>query len=197
MYILDDKYLLSEDIFDKNFVCNLKACKGACCWVGEYGAPLQDDELDIIKSIYPAVKPYITERGIEEIESQGHYILDEDGEYSTTLIGEEGPCVYINYSENGTAYCGIEKAYLEGKINWRKPVSCHLYPIRLQQLPEYIALNYEKWDICSDACKLGDELRVPVYRFLKDALIRRFGEDFYEKLEDMANFHYENGPKER
>jgi hypothetical protein len=192
MYILDDKYLLSEDIFDKNFVCNLNACKGACCWEGEYGAPLDEDELDILKAIYPEVKPYITAEGIKEIEKQGNYIIDEDDEFSTPLIGEAGPCVYINYSNDGTAYCGIEKAYLEGKINWRKPVSCHLYPIRLQHLPDYIALNYEKWDICSAACQLGDELKVPVYRFLKDALVRRFGEDFYAKLDDMANFHYAN-----
>lgn len=193
MYILDDKYLLSEDIFDKNFVCNLKACKGACCWEGEYGAPLDEEELDILKAIYPEVKPYLTKSGIEEIEKQGHYVIDEDDDFSTPLIGEEGPCVYINYTDDGTAYCGIEKAYLDGKINWQKPISCHLYPIRLRNLPEYIALNYDKWDICSPACQLGDELKVPVYRFLKDALIRRFGEEFYTKLDDMANFHYENG----
>jgi hypothetical protein len=193
MYIFEDKYLLSEDIFDKNFVCNLNACKGACCWEGEYGAPLNDDELDLLKAVYPEVKPYLTKAGIEEIEKQGYWILDEDDDLSTPLIGEAGPCVYINYTDNGTAYCGIEKAYLDGKIDFRKPISCHLYPIRLRILPDYIALNYEKWDICSDACKLGDELKVPVYRFLKDALIRRFGEDFYVKLDEMADFHYKNG----
>jgi hypothetical protein len=105
------------------------------------------------------------------------------------LIGDEGPCVYINYTENGTAYCGIEKAYLDGVVNFQKPISCHLYPIRLLNLPDYIALNYEKWDICSDACKLGDELKVPVYQFLKDPIIRRFGEAFYEKVEELADFH--------
>jgi hypothetical protein len=192
MYILDDKYLLSEDIFDKKFVCNLDACKGACCWEGEYGAPLNEDEIDILKAIYPKVKPYLTPAGIAAIEEQGTYISDEDEDLSTPLIGEAGPCVYINYSDNGTAYCGIEKAYLDGVVDFKKPISCHLYPIRLSVQPHYITFNYEKWDICSDACKLGDELKVPVYSFLKDALVRRFGAEFYVKLAEMAAFHEEH-----
>ena len=188
MYILDEKYLLSEDLFAKNFVCNLKACKGACCWEGEYGAPLEESEIPILKEIYPLIKSYLTPAGIEVLESEGTHVQDEDDELSTPLIGEEGPCAYINYKEDGTAYCGIEKAYLDGVINFQKPISCHLYPIRLLELPEYTALNYEQWNICSDACSLGDELKVPVYQFLKEPIIRKFGVDFYEKVEELSNF---------
>jgi hypothetical protein len=191
MYILDEKYLLSEDIFDVDFVCNLKACKGSCCWEGDYGAPLDKDEPDILSRIYKDIKPYLTPAGIKAIEEQGKYVLDDDDDLSTTLI-DDGPCAYINYTEDGTACCGIEKAFLDGKTDFRKPISCHLYPIRLRNLPDYIALNYEKWDICSAACQLGKELKVPVYQFLKEPLIRRFGEDFYKKVEEMAVFHAEN-----
>jgi hypothetical protein len=188
MYILDNKYLLSEDLFDKQFVCNIDACKGACCWEGDFGAPLEEGEQNILQDIYPSIKSYLTRAGIDAIETQGVAIVDDENELSTTLI-DGGPCAYINYTENGTAYCGIEKANLDGVIDWKKPISCHLYPIRIKKLPDYDALNYDKWDICSDACALGEELKVPVYRFLKDALIRKYGEDFYVKLEDMANFH--------
>ena len=191
MYILDNKYLLSEDLFDKQFVCNIDACKGACCWEGDYGAPLEADELQILQDIYPSIKSYLTRAGIAAIEEQGLAIIDEEDELSTTLI-DGGPCAYINYEEDGTAYCGIEKANLDGVIDWKKPISCHLYPIRIKKLPDYDALNYDKWDICSAACSLGEELKVPVYRFLKEALIRKYGEDFYVKLEDMANFHEEH-----
>jgi len=196
MYILDNKYLLSEDLFDKNFVCNLDACKGACCWEGDYGAPLEEDELPILQDIYPDIKSYLTKAGIAAIEEQGVAIVDEEEELSTTLI-EGGPCAYINYDNEGTAYCAIEKANKDGVIDWRKPISCHLYPIRIKKLPDYDALNYDKWDICSAACSLGEELKVPVYRFLKDALIRKYGEDFYVKLEDMANFHEEHKDEPR
>jgi hypothetical protein len=188
MYILDNKYLLSEDLFNKQFVCNIDACKGACCWEGDFGAPLEEGEQNILQDIYPSIKSYLTRAGIDAIETQGVAIVDDENELSTTLI-DGGPCAYINYTENGTAYCGIEKANLDGVIDWKKPISCHLYPIRIKKLPDYDALNYDKWDICSDACVLGEELKVPVYRFLKDALIRKYGEDFYVKLEDMANFH--------
>lgn len=191
MYILDNKYLLSEDIFDKNFVCNLDACKGACCWEGDMGAPLEEEEFDILKELYPRIKPYLTPAGIAAIAEQGVAVVDEEYELSTTLI-DGGPCAYINYESDGMAYCGIERAHKEGIIDWKKPISCHLYPIRIKKLPDYEALNYDKWDICSAACRLGDELKVPVYRFLKDALIRKYGEDFYEQLEEMAAFHEEH-----
>ena len=191
MYILDNKYLLSEDIFDKNFVCNLNACKGACCWEGDWGAPLEEEEFDILEAIYPKVKPYLTPAGIEAIELQGVAVIDDEDDYSTTLI-DGGPCAYIGYESDGTAYCAIEKAHKDGVVDWKKPISCHLYPIRIKKLPDYEALNYDKWDICSAACSLGDELKVPVYRFLKDALQRKYGEAFYAQLEDMAKFHYEH-----
>ncbi len=188
MYIISDKYLISEDLFDKNFVCNLNACKGACCWEGDLGAPLEEEEYKLIESLLPKIDPFLTEAGRQAIEAQGIAQVDDDDELSTTLI-DNGPCAFINYDENGVAQCGIENAYKAGAIDYQKPISCHLYPIRVLKLPDYEGLNYSRWDICSAACRLGDELRVPIYQFLKDALIRKYGEDFYAQLEDMAAFH--------
>jgi hypothetical protein len=129
--------------------------------------------------------------GIAAVEAKGVSYLDKELEPATTLVnGAE--CAFVFFDNSGIAKCAIEKAQREGIIDFPKPISCHLYPIRTKKFQDYTALNYEKWDICSAACQLGDELKVPVYRFLKDALVRRFGEDFYVKLDDMANFHYEN-----
>jgi hypothetical protein len=190
MYILDDKFILTEDIFDQNFVCNLEACKGACCWEGDAGAPLEDEEIETLKAIYPLVKPYLTTEGIKVIESEG-VAVEALGEWGTSLI-DDGPCSFIQYDDSGKAICGIEQAYNDGVVDFKKPISCHLYPIRVKKLPDYEALNYDRWDICSAACSLGDELKVPVYRFVKDALIRKYGADFYQKIEDFAAFHEEH-----
>src|SRR5437763_1379585 len=174
--------LVSEEIIEKRFVCDLQACKGACCVKGDYGAPLEDDELPVMDRIYEDVKPYLTSEGIKAIEKQGKYLLYEEKEWVTPLIkGRE--CAYTIF-ENGTAKCGIEKAYFEGKTDFRKPVSCHLYPIRINKMKNQVeAVNYDRWNICNPACKLGDTLKVPVYKFLKDSLIRKYGEDWYAKLE--------------
>ncbi len=180
--------LVSEDIIEREFVCNLSACKGQCCIDGDAGAPVDEDETAILDEIYSKVKPYLRPEGIEAIEQQGTYIVGEDGEYETPLI-EGGECAYVIY-ENDTVLCGIEKAYLEEKINWKKPISCHLYPIRIKQYSSFSAVNYDKWDICSDACTLGKELEVPVFKFLKAPLIRKYGEDWYEELETVAREYY-------
>jgi hypothetical protein len=173
--------LVSDDIANEEFVCNLEKCKGACCVEGELGAPLEEQELEILKSIFQKVKPFLTDEGISAIEEQGLFILDEDGDYSTPTIGGR-ECAYAVYDERGVLQCGIERAYQAGAISWRKPVSCHLYPIRILKRRNLEALNYHRWEICSPACELGKQLKVPVYRFLKDALIRKYGESWYAEL---------------
>jgi len=179
------KTIVSEEIIEKEFVCNLSACKGACCVDGEAGAPLEEGELKILMDIYPKVKPFLTKEGIEAIEKQGLYITT-NGEYETPLIPNDDSCVYINYDEKGVAQCGIEEAFNQGEVDWKKPVSCHLYPVRVQDYSEFAAVNYHKWEICDDACSLGKELHVPVYKFVKQALVRKFGEDWYAELEKVA-----------
>ena len=173
--------LVSDDVRDKEFVCNLEKCKGACCVEGDFGAPLEENELAILEEIYPIVKPYLSEAGIKEIERQGTHTTDDDGELCTPIIsGRE--CVYAIYDKKGILKCGIEQAYLDGKIGWKKPISCHLYPIRITKKKDFEAVNYHKWHICSDACTLGKELSVPVYKFLKDPLIRKYGAPWYNEL---------------
>lgn len=176
-----DNVILSDDIKEKFFVCDLDKCKGACCVEGDLGAPLQENELLIMDAIYEKVEPYLSEEGKAAIKEQGKYLLDEDGDYSTPTIGEK-ECAYAIYDEKGILKCGIEQAYLDGKINYKKPISCHLYPIRAKKYDEFEALNYDQWHICSPACELGQKLGIPVYKFLKDALTRKYGEEWYEKL---------------
>lgn len=176
--------LVSDDIFEKEFVCNLEKCKGACCVEGDFGAPLEDDELEILKKIYPKVKPYLSAEGIKAIEEQGVYVLDDDGDFSTPTIGGR-ECAYALYDDKGILKCGIEQAYLDDKISWKKPISCHLYPIRITKKKNFEAVNYHKWEICSPACSLGKELQVPVYKFLKEALIRKYGEVWYQELSQV------------
>lgn len=173
--------LVSDDIKQKEFVCNLEKCKGACCVEGDFGAPLDDDELEILKEIYPQVKPYLTPEGIKAIEEQGTHVLDDDGDFSTPTIGGK-ECAYSIYDEKGILKCGIEQAYYDKKISWKKPISCHLYPIRITKKKNFEAVNYHKWDICSPACTFGKELGVPIYKFLKDPLIRKYGQAWYDEL---------------
>ena len=178
------KTIISEDIIEKDFVCNLSACKGACCVDGDAGAPLEESELKILMDIYPKVKPFLREEGIKAIEEQGLFTTT-DGEHETTLIDGKD-CAYVTFDENEIAMCGIEEAYNQGEISWKKPISCHLYPVRVQDYSEFSAVNYHKWQICDDACTLGKELQVPVYKFVKQALVRKFGEDWYAELETVA-----------
>jgi hypothetical protein len=178
------KTIVSEEILERDFVCNLSACKGNCCIDGDAGAPLSSDETKIMEEIYPKVKPYLRPEGIAAIEAQGTWVKGEDGDFETTLI-EGKDCAYVIF-DGATALCGIEQAYNEGIVSWKKPVSCHLYPIRVKDFSEFTAVNYDKWDICNDACTLGKELQVPVYKFVKEALVRKFGEDWYLELEKVA-----------
>jgi hypothetical protein len=162
-------------------VCHLEKCKGACCVEGDLGAPLEDNELDEMKAVQKAVKPYLTKEGLKAIKEQGPYILDEDGDFSTpTIKGKE--CAYSHYDDKGVLKCGIEQAYLDGKVSFRKPISCHLYPIRITKKKDFEAVNYHKWNICSAACSYGKSLQVPLYKFLKEPLVRKYGGEWYEEL---------------
>ena len=178
------KTVISDDIKDHFFVCNLEKCKGACCVEGDLGAPLEEEELEVLKEAYSMVKPYLSEEGIKAIEEQGAYILDEDGDYSTPTVGGR-ECAYAVYDENNILKCGIEQAYNDNKIAFKKPISCHLYPIRITKYDQFDALNYDQWDICNAACQLGASLNVPVYKFLKEPLIRKYGERWYNELEEL------------
>jgi len=178
------KTIVSEDILEKDFVCNLASCKGACCVDGDAGAPLSEEETKILEEIYPKIKPYLRKKGIEAIEKQGTWLVGWDGELETPLVGEK-ECAYVIF-DGKTALCTIEQAYNQGIIDWKKPISCHLYPIRIKDFSDFSAVNYDRWDICNDACTLGKELSVPIYKFVREALIRRFGEQWYAELEKIA-----------
>ena len=174
--------LVHEDVVKENFVCNLNKCKGACCVEGDSGAPLERSELAILDEIYPHVKPYMTQKGIKAIEEVGTFVKDFEGDYTTPCVDIIKECAYVTF-ENGISKCAIEKAYEDGKIGWKKPISCHLYPIRITNYPEFDVLHYDRWNICSPACAFGKELKVSVYQFLKDPLIRKYGAEWYTELE--------------
>jgi hypothetical protein len=181
---IQDK-IVSTQIFERQFVCDLTACKGACCIEGNGGAPVTKEEVDIMEANLDKIRPYMRPEGIAAIEAQGVVYDDEDFEPATTLVNNK-ECAFVYFDQTNTAKCAIEKAHREGQIDFIKPISCHLYPIRTKQFNEYTALNYEKWDICEPACACGEKLDVPVYKFLKEPLIRAFGPEFYKELEVVS-----------
>jgi hypothetical protein len=185
MIAIDDT-LVSEDLLERRFVCDLNACKGACCVAGDSGAPLEKAELPMLKSVLDAVKPFMTLKGQRAVEKHGAYVIDDDGDYTTTLVSEKAECAFVYFDEKGIAKCAIEKAHAEGLIGWKKPISCHLYPVRITKYKKYDAVNYHSWDVCKPACSCGKKLDVPVYRFLKEPLIRKYGADWYMQLEKSA-----------
>lgn len=177
-----DGKIVSDDILTECFACNIARCKGECCVDGNSGAPLEMEEADILEEEYENYKPYMTPEGIESVERQGFMVVDFDGDYTTPLV-DDAECAY-SYRENGITLCAIEKAFREGKCSFRKPISCHLYPIRLINLSNgTIGLNYHRWNVCSPACENGRRLGIPVYKSLREPIIRRFGEEFYKALE--------------
>ncbi len=177
-----DGKLISLDVFEKRFVCDLNACKGACCIEGDSGAPLEEEEIDIIEENLEKIKPYMRSEGLAEIDKTGVFYMDQDNEPVTTLVnGAE--CAFVYFDDKGITKCSIEAAYLNGDIDFKKPISCHLYPIRVKKLTNYVALNYSHWNICNDACKLGKSLDVKTFRFLKEPITRKWGKDFYKQLE--------------
>ena len=177
---IDDK-LISLDVLDVKFSCNLQHCKGNCCIEGDGGAPLEDKEIESIQKEYDSIQKYMTERGKEAIKEQGFYTIDDDGDKVTPLIDNRA-CAYITFDKD-LSLCAIEKAYLNKDIQFHKPISCHLYPIRLTKYAHFTAVNYHKWDICKSALKKGKQDNIPLYQSLKDAIIRRFDEDFYQQLD--------------
>jgi hypothetical protein len=192
MIILDNA-VISDDVKEQFFVCDLEKCKGACCVEGDSGAPLEADETKILEELYPIIKDYITDEGRKVIEEKGTWIKDKDGDRVTPTIGDNRECAYALYDSKGILKCGIEQAYLDGKINLKKPISCHLYPIRITKYDQFDALNYDRWELCDPACSLGSKLGVPLYKFLKDALIRKYGERWYSELvREIEGIHTEN-----
>ena len=181
LYINDT--LISLDIVENNFVCNLNACKGACCVKGDYGAPLSSAEKENLIHVYNEVKAFLLPDSIAMIEKKGVFEYFEEAGFWGTSLMDDGACTFLTY-EGRIAKCGIEKAYEAGATSFKKPLSCHLYPIRVSKNEQtgFEAWNYDKWEICSPACSLGDELKVPIYQFLKEAIIRAKDSDFYEEL---------------
>ena len=180
MIQIGDK-IVSSELFEVAFICHLEKCHGSCCVIGDAGAPLTDGEEKILENEYENIQEYISREGRDAIADQGKWVFDYDREKVTPLInGEE--CAYT-YFDDGIAYCGIEKAWREGKTGFRKPESCHLYPIRVSKVGKYTALNYHHWGICEPARILGKAEKMPAFRFLREAIIRVYGEDFYNELE--------------
>lgn len=178
--IVVDQVILSDDIAESHFTCDLSKCKGACCEEGDMGAPLESDECRQLDAQFQHIAPFLSPEGVDVIRSVGTYVRDQDGDWSTPLM-KSGACAY-SIRDKGVLRCGIEQAWQQGKSSLQKPISCHLYPIRISRYDDFQAVNYHRWNICSPACTLGSSIRVPLYIFLKDALIRRFGAEWYEKL---------------
>ncbi len=192
MIVIGDT-VISDDLIEAEFVCNIAKCKGACCEEGDLGAPLETHELAQIDSVYESVKPFLSKEGIAEIERQGKYLLDHEGDYSTPTVGGR-QCAYAVKSKEGHWQCGIENAHKQGKSSFKKPISCHLYPVRVKKHGHYEAVNYDRWHICKSACTLGEALKTPVFVFLKEALVRHFGEEWYQELEKHAAMPKTSGP---
>ena len=179
-----DNKIISLDVFEKHFICDLNACKGACCVDGDAGAPLLEKEVTILEDIYEQVKPYMVQKGIDVVDKLGVAVLDSEGEVTTPLVNNR-ECAFV-IEENGISKCSIEKANYDGKVDFKKPISCHLFPIRIQEYRDFDAVNYEEIKICEPACKCGSQLEVPVYVFLKEPLIRKYGEVWYKELLEAA-----------
>jgi hypothetical protein len=179
--IIIENTSVSDDLYLVRFCCQLDRCHGACCVAGDAGAPLEEEEISIIEDELDRIIPFMTEQGKATVEKIGVFDYDIHGKYVTPLVND-GECAFASF-ENGIASCAIEKAYFEGKVKFRKPVSCHLYPVRITKYETFDAVNYEKWNICKPALKLGNKAGIQLYKFLKEALIRKYGADWYKKLE--------------
>ncbi len=190
MIIIEDT-LISDEVYTENFVCDLPVCNGGCCVHGDAGAPLEKQETIILEEIFHKVKPYMRPVGIESVEMQGKYVTDIDGEYTTPLVNKQ-ECSYVFFDSDHIAKCAIEKAWEDKKIGFQKPVSCHLYPVRITKYSNYEAVNYHRWPICDCARTNGNKLKVPVYVFLKESLIRKYGFDWYTQLNEYVKLTLEN-----
>lgn len=184
MIEIEDK-IVSGDLFDVLFVCDYDTCKGECCIEGDSGAPLEPGEAEEIRKCLPEVEHLLSPQALEIIRTQGVSYIDEEGDEVTSIVNGRD-CVFTTYDEYGRCACALEKVYRAGKTSFLKPISCQLYPIRLTKYPTFTAVNYHKWSICKCALKLGKKLQVPVYQFLREPLIRAFGEEWYGQLEEVA-----------
>ena len=180
---IQDK-VVSIDLFEKKFVCDLTACKGACCIEGDSGAPLTFEEVSIMEDDLEKIKPFMRPEGIEAVEETGVFYMDWDNEPVSTLVNDK-ECAFVTFDDKGTALCAIEQAHKAGVTEFKKPISCHLYPIRVKKYNDFTALNYNEWNICKPACACGDKLDVKVYKFLKEPIVRAFGEEFFTELESV------------
>ncbi len=191
MYLIQE-VLVSEEVFSRQFVCHIDKCKGACCWEGDYGAPVAKHEIEQINTAYPSVKQYLSDEAIAQIEDQGIAPYDKEYGGEVTPLMKDSSCAFLLKDETGTAVCSFQKAYNAGLTDFIKPVSCQLYPLRVTSNEDsgFEAINYDEWDICSAACKLGEELSMPVFRFVKDAIIRKYGEHFYAEMEQIYEDRY-------
>jgi len=178
-----DNKIISQEIFEKKFLCDLNSCKGACCVEGDSGAPLLKEEALLMKELYPKIRPYLSDKGRDIVDEVGVSVIDTDGDLTTPLINNR-ECAFV-VMEDGISKCGIEKAHSDNQINFKKPISCHLFPIRITKYTEFDAVNYESISICSPACALGEQVQLPVFKFLKKPLIRKYGVDFYKELEKV------------
>ncbi|MFY9598072.1 MAG: DUF3109 family protein, partial [Dysgonamonadaceae bacterium] len=177
--------LISEDIFETCFVCDLGKCKGMCCVEGDAGAPLTHEEYEAIKDVLPKIWDDLSLKARELIEKQGIAYIDDDGELVTSIIkGRE--CVFTYFDADGVCRCAIDNAFREGRISVQKPISCHLYPIRLHKYDEFTALNYDRWSVCRPALRLGKKTGIKLYQFLKEPLICKFGEEWYQEVCQIA-----------
>lgn len=189
MIIIQEK-IISTQLFKKSFVCNLSKCKGACCWEGDFGAPLEDDEQLKIENSLDHILDYLPEENKRSIQESGFSTFYKKMNANGTTLMPDNSCVFMNKDQNGVAVCGIEQAHRDGKTAFKKPISCHLYPIRVSKNKKtnFEALNYDEWDICSAACQLGEEQKVAVFQFLKEAIIRKYGDSFFEEMEAAAEY---------
>ena len=186
-----DNILVSDDVVEAKFVCDLHKCKGGCCEDGDAGAPLEKEEKAILDKNFEVIKPYLTPQGLKEIERQGKYLYDREFGWVTPTVNG-AICAYGFRDKQGIIKCGIEAAYYDGKLDWKKPISCHLYPIKISKSKVYTNVNYEPRDVlCKPGCALGKKLKMPVYQFLKEAIVRKFGTGFYEALEQVAAEHFD------
>ena len=190
--IVIDNILVSDEVVQEQFVCDLSKCKGGCCEDGDAGAPLTNEELDEVKEAYSKVIPYLTDAGRMEAEKQGLYRYDKEFGWVTPTI-DSGICVYGYRDKKGIIKCAFEQAYNDGLISWKKPISCHLYPIKIKKSrhTDHEMVNYEpREDLCAPGCALGEKLKVPVYQFLKESIVRKYGEEFYGVLHNIAQEYY-------
>ena len=177
--------ILSNDIFEKHFLCDILKCKGACCIEGDSGAPLTEEEAQIIEEVYPVFEDLLPQKHKDEVKKQGFSLIDSDGDLVTPLV-DDRQCVYSYYNDKGILKCAIEKAHLEGATEFRKPISCHLFPIRITEYKRFDAVNYQELDICQPGRECGASEKLPLYVFLKEPLTKKYGEEWYKELEIAA-----------